>query len=273
MAESPQMMSRKRIRQCLFFVELSAAIGISAFTLVLLKVLHCGSWALRLSSTFALLWIIKAAAKFFFSSETQGDDNINENLMNNNSSHDPLKVFEARERNKSIHSKQKNDEDENNSSPPKEQQSTIMMQTKQFLEEEAEGHDDTAKISFSLMSIIATVFFQLVIRLIVVTQNFRFAFRRKKMAASGNGLKSLLFNTPFTIGRSLSPSRCSFYIFSFLNNFLDSLEIRFTSSRINKRDSVVICPARNHPSMEELSVVRISSKFAIFSYTTFCAPI
>lgn len=215
------MMSRKRIRQCLFFVELSAAIGISAFTLVLLKVLHCGSWALRLSSTFALLWIIKAAAKFFFSSETQGDDNINENLMNNNSSHDPLKVFEARERNKSIHSKQKNDEDENNSSPPKEQQSTIMMQTKQFLEEEAEGHDDTAKISFWLMSIIATVFFQLVIRLIVVTQNFRFAFRRKKMAALGNGLKSLLFNTPFTIGRSLSPSRCSFYIFSFLNNFLE----------------------------------------------------
>lgn len=215
------MMSRKRIRQCLFLVELSAAVGISAFTLVLLKVLHCGSWARRLSSTFALLWIIKAAANFFFSSETQGDDNINENFTNNNSSHDPLKVFEARERNKSIHSKQKNDEDENNSPPPKEQQSTIMMQTKQFLEEEAEGHADTAKISFSLMSIIATVFFQLVIRLIVVTQNFRFAFRRKKMTASGNGLKSLLFNTPFTIGRSLSPSRCSFYIFSFLNIFLE----------------------------------------------------
>lgn len=255
------MMSRKRIRLCLFFVELSAAIGISAFTLVLLKASHCGSWTLRLSSTFALLWIITAAAKFLFSSETQGDDIINENLTTKNSGNDPLKTFEARERNKSIYSKQKNDENENNS-PPKQQQSTIMMQTKQFLEEEAESRD-TTKISFSLMSIIATVFLQLAIRVLVITQNVRFAFRRKKMTASGNGLKSLLFNTPFTIGRSLSPSRCSFYIFSFLNIFLEGDDeddnetmalkaISFDHVSTNS-SSIWIRPLRKHSTTSHLS--------------------
>ncbi|KAK1734667.1 hypothetical protein QTG54_014540 [Skeletonema marinoi] len=51
-------------------------------------------------------------------------------------------------------------------------------------------------------------------------QNFTLTFRRRRRPAAGrHGLKTLL-NIPFTIGRSLSTSGCSFYIFSFLNNFL-----------------------------------------------------
>ena len=212
-------MSKRHIRACLFFIELSAAIGISMFTLVLLKVLHCGSWSVRLSSTFALLWIIKAVANFF-RSESQNDGSKSEDDTANNGYRDILKNFEAKEQENNIHSKKEwSDKDDNDSNSPPPQQSTLMMETKKFLEEEAEGQDN-AKISFSLISILATVFLQLSVRLLVIGQNFRLTFRRRKRRAAGqHGLKSL-FNIPFTIGRSLSPSGCSFYIFSFLNNFL-----------------------------------------------------
>ncbi|KAL7499599.1 hypothetical protein ACHAWT_007212 [Skeletonema menzelii] len=209
-------MASQHIRVCLFLIELSAAIGISVLTLVLLKVLHCGSWSVRISSTFALLWIIKAVANFF-SSESQNDIGKSEDDPVNSNYHDVLKSFEAREQQESIHFNEQTRDTGGSNSPPK--QSAMMIETREFLEEEAEGRDD-AKITFSLIAILATVFLQLAIRLLVIAQNFTLTFRRRRsLAAEGNGLKKLL-NIPFTIGRSLSPSGCSFYIFSFLNNFL-----------------------------------------------------
>ncbi len=215
-------MASQHIRVCLFFVELSAAIGISMLTLVLLKVLHCGSWSVRLSSTFALVWIIKAVANFF-SSESQKDLGKSEHDTTNRDYQDVLKNFEAREQqHNNIHFEEQEDKDDDASnSPPK--QSAMMVETKEFLKEEAEGQDN-AKISFSLISILAAVFMQLAIRLLVIAHNFTLTFRRRRRrrpaAAGSHGLKTSLLNIPFTIGRSLSPSGCSFYIFSFLNNFL-----------------------------------------------------
>lgn len=216
-------MASQHIRACLFFVELSAAIGISMLTLVLLKVLHCGSRSVRLSSTFALLWIIKAVANFFNSSESQNDLDKSENDKTNRNYQDVLKNFEAKEQRNNIHFEERRDKyDDDSNGLPK--QSAMMVETKEFLGEEAEGQDN-AKISFSLISILATVFLQLAIRLLVIAQNFKLTFRRRRRrrrsAAGGrHGLKTTLLNIPFTIGRSLSPSGVSFYIFSFLNNFL-----------------------------------------------------
>jgi len=210
--------TKKYIRVCLFFIELSAAIVMSMLTLVLLKVMHCGSWSVRLSSTFALLWITKAVANFF-SSESQNEGIKNEDDTSNNNHRDALKEFEEREHGNIIHSKDQRIENDNYDSNPSPKQSAMMIETKQFLEEEAKFQGNT-KISFSLISILATVFLQLAIRLLVIAQNFRLTFRRRRRPVEGqHGLKTL-FNIPFTIGRSLSPSGCSFYIFSFLNNYL-----------------------------------------------------
>eukprot|EP00986_Skeletonema_menzelii_P020819 scaffold32369_cov171-Skeletonema_menzelii.AAC.1 len=130
-------MASQHIRVCLFLIELSAAIGISVLTLVLLKVLHCGSWSVRISSTFALLWIIKAVANFF-SSESQNDVGKSEDDPVNSNYHDVLKSFEAREQQESIHFKEQTRDTggDGSNSPPK--QSAMMIETREFLEEEAE---------------------------------------------------------------------------------------------------------------------------------------
>ncbi len=212
-------MASQHIRACLFFIELSAAIGISMLTLVLLRVLHCGSWSVRLSSTFALLWIIKAVANFFRSEAQKNDLGKSENDATNRNYQDVLKNFEVREQRNNIHFEEQRDKYDDASKSPLNKQSAMMIETKEFLGEEAEGQDN-AKISFSLISILAAVFLQLAIRLLVIAQNFTLTFRRRRTPAAGrHGLKALLY-IPFTIGRSLSPSGVSFYIFSFLNNFL-----------------------------------------------------
>ena len=247
-------MASQHIRICLFFIELTAAVGISSLTLVLLNVMQCGSWSVKLSSTFVLLWIVKAVANFFFS---ESQDNVRKGTDDaaNYKHHDVLKNYESREQQRDIPL------GEHDGPKVPYKQSAMMEETKQFLDEESEGQDH-ATISFPFFSILVTVFFQLAIRLIVIFQNITLTFqRRRRQAAVGNGSKSV-FNIPFTIGRRLSPSGCSFYIFSFLNNFLgeegfdddDDDDLAFKALSFDNistnSSSILIRPLRKHSAIK-----------------------
>ena len=122
------------------------------------------------------------------------------------------------------------EENENEGIPAPSKEIT---ETKQFLmdnnatTEENNEHTSTTtttKISFPLLAVLATVLLQCALRILIIVQNIRRSlpwrrgqYRSKKQR---NGLIRFA-DIPFTLGRSMSSSGCSFHIFSFLNGWLE----------------------------------------------------
>ena len=108
----------------------------------------------------------------------------------------------------------KKHQDLTNPPPSKE-----ITNTKTFLQCLSDKNEHTSKISFPLLALMATVVLQSTICLFVNIQNFwRSLPWRGRTGKNGTMAFS---DIPFTIGRSMSSSGCSFHICSFFNGWLD----------------------------------------------------
>ncbi|KAL9191115.1 hypothetical protein ACHAXT_000821 [Thalassiosira profunda] len=259
-----------RIQLGLFLVELALAVVMAASAYLLLNLLpFTGSLASGLFSTVAGLWIVKSTvwALQSLKNRSVGEDKEVGSELCTDDENDALKAYDQLQKARTPESEPRQrrvqfagdggSTDDMGIPPPSQK----LADTKMFLTDTAVANQYTSKISFPLLAILSAVLLQCAVRLLIIVQNVRRSWRR--CSAKRSGLIQFA-DIPFTLGRGMSASGCSFHIFSFLNGWLECdggdavsdsegenemvlQAVAFDRMSINS-SHIIVNPPRKHPA-------------------------
>ncbi|KAL3827066.1 hypothetical protein ACHAXA_007573 [Cyclostephanos tholiformis] len=222
------------VQTFLFLLEHSLAVAIALSGFALIRILSfSSSWPSRIFSTLVIVWIIKFTFLFLQSSihrsAYEGSDR-SENVTDEDEQ-DSLKLFEAIQ-GRRAQSQFGSEEGVRNASfedavKPQEPNNPAISRgvscTMDFLMTilEVEKRKTPSTMPFPLFAVLATVLVRIAVPIVIIVQNCRrsFSWRRRRLARNG---VIQFTDIPFTIGRGMSSTGCSFHILSFLNRLLEN---------------------------------------------------
>ncbi|KAL7552645.1 hypothetical protein ACHAWF_015872 [Thalassiosira exigua] len=233
----------RRVRTCVFLIELSLAAAVVASIRSLFRILLPLGGASSASygapvSTLAGAWIVLSAWGVAKSSrersareEDSGDGNCE---LSFDDGDDPLKSYERRRKDGPRHRPEVrsgaggkkvkvdgggNAEDEaaNDIAAPSEK----IADARRYLRD-IDNDDSVARAASRLLALLVMGILQFAVRIFVILHNLRRSFRPRRRSARGGFMD--FSQIPFTIGSAMSSSGCSFVLFSFLNKWLEFRE-------------------------------------------------